>query len=422
MANLASITLPNNVTYNFRDSDAVHLTGAETITGAKTFGTEVIIDRDDDYPNIKFHFDGSYVGRIECEDTGIFNLVEGSETYSLPAPTGSSSYDILTSKNPVTIEQGGTGAINCEGAVNNLFNGYAYYKYVPAEDPVEDEDMYYVGLGGPYDTTTPAQINITPGINSVGFGCFPSSSNAVELNENWSVQAVNSSGADGILHVLGNSYLGQTYNNASEIPLVINSSSPAIGVGAVPTVARRLELANNWFLNVGGGITLKSLSEIPSETGSRMYPFTATANLVPDSGNTIPNYAKGIFACSGNDSIILAVDAYRNLYVGFRNGATWKVSVFARDLSSNLVVSDFSTSTFNISANNHSTQNINVTKSGYDAVGIVGVTWTGSAWPVLAGYKLTSATNVALYLVNPTSSAISNLKYTVSVLYRRTFV
>lgn len=325
MANLASITLPNNVTYNFRDSDAVHLTGAETITGVKTFGTDVIIDTSDDYPIIRFNFDGVPVGRIECEDTSVFNFVEGSETYSLPAPTVSGNYDILTSKNPVTITQGGTGAIDCENAVNNLFNGYAYYKYVPAEDPVEDEDMYYVGLGGPYDTTTPAQINITPGINSVGFGCFPSSSNAVELKESWSVRAINSSGADGVLHVLGNTYLGQTSNNASEIPLAINSSSPAIGVGAVSQTARMLELASSWRLNPGGGILLRTITALPTETGIRSYPFTAGAALVPTNGVTIPNYSKGINVASTGDNIIIAVDANSNLYVGFRNNNVWTV-------------------------------------------------------------------------------------------------
>lgn len=110
-----------------------------------------------------------------------------------------------------------------------------------------------------------------------------------------------------------------------EIPFVIDHEKPAIGIGAIPQTARTLELASDWVLNAGGGIKLKSLSEIPAETGIRMYPFTATANLVPDRGNTIPTYAKGIFECSGNDSILMAVDSSRNLYIGFRNGATWTV-------------------------------------------------------------------------------------------------
>lgn len=156
MADLASITLPNNITYNFKDSGAVHLAGTETITGIKTFGDYIIIDSTDDYPSIRFNFDGTPVGRIQCEDTSVFSFVEGSETYSLPAPTGSSNYDILTSKNPVTIAQGGTGATTFEGAINNIFNGHITY-IEDFTDP--DEIIWGIGLGNLWNLA-PAFINL----------------------------------------------------------------------------------------------------------------------------------------------------------------------------------------------------------------------------------------------------------------------
>ena len=110
-----------------------------------------------------------------------------------------------------------------------------------------------------------------------------------------------------------------------EIPFTIDPVLPGIGVGAIPQTPRVLELASNWRLNPGNGLIIVSLSALPTDTVNRSFPFTAVANLVPNTGVTVPKYAKGWIVQSGNDCSLYAVDANNLLYAGFRDGATWDI-------------------------------------------------------------------------------------------------
>lgn len=61
---------------------------------------------------------------------------------------------------------------------------------------------------------------------------------------------------------VGNSTTRSVYVPTIEMPFVIDPVLPALGVGAVPQNARTLELASNWLINVGAGITLPYTNDI----------------------------------------------------------------------------------------------------------------------------------------------------------------
>lgn len=139
MADLAYITLPNNVTYNFKDANAVTLNTDQTITGGKTFNA--IYFTNALYKKNSSNENAGYIGTVDgvVGSTSVlqqwyfaeksYNSNNGAissyaETYFLPAVsadrTADGSYNILTSKNAVTVAQGGTGATNASGAIANL--------------------------------------------------------------------------------------------------------------------------------------------------------------------------------------------------------------------------------------------------------------------------------------------------------------
>ena len=109
-----------------------------------------------------------------------------------------------------------------------------------------------------------------------------------------------------------------------EIPFVIDHVKPAIGIGAIPQTARTLELASNWKINPGIGLTIKYINSAPTDNTPCQYGFTVTGAFTID-GVTIPAYSKGVITCSGNDISMYAIGYNRDLYIAFRNGypGTW---------------------------------------------------------------------------------------------------
>ena len=151
------------------DADVVHFAGEETITGDKTFSGKVYAS--EIYNNVIFKTSGYLYNQSSTRysrymfknnagnDGGIVRLDFGNATnqtsnrmvfyeyspkstpdtgntgycegYRLPAPnaglTADKTYEILTTKNAVTVAQGGTGATTLENAQANLgINNKAY--------------------------------------------------------------------------------------------------------------------------------------------------------------------------------------------------------------------------------------------------------------------------------------------------------
>lgn len=136
------------------ESETVHLAGAETITGDKTFSGKLYTDNvhnDGGFENhtstrycrYRFNNSAGNMGGMAILDFGnttnmTLNRItfyeytpkstpdEDSsgkyEAYMLPAPTATANknYDILTTKEAVTVAQGGTGATTVAGARNAL--------------------------------------------------------------------------------------------------------------------------------------------------------------------------------------------------------------------------------------------------------------------------------------------------------------
>ena len=136
MADISSINF-NNTLYNIKDSTArsdissistnlknnyLPLTGG-TLTGNVIFDsgqnyTGITIKGDNNAPQISIHNTGT---RITIDQYAKNST--GGDRYLLPTVASQASdvwYDILTSKNPVTIAQGGTGATTAENARINL--------------------------------------------------------------------------------------------------------------------------------------------------------------------------------------------------------------------------------------------------------------------------------------------------------------
>ena len=136
-----------------KDSNVVHLSETETITGSKTFSSNVIIENSQKSPAIYFRPDinsavtmayimassiGTTTNKHNAGHFGFYHYSpksDGSgrtgftESYWLPfvdtGRTDSKEYYILTGKNAVTVPQGGTGATNAANARTNLGIGAA---------------------------------------------------------------------------------------------------------------------------------------------------------------------------------------------------------------------------------------------------------------------------------------------------------
>ena len=134
-------------------SNVVHLSETETITGSKTFSSNVIIENSQKSPAIYFRPDidsavtmayimassiGTTTNKHNAGHFGFYHYSPNSdgsgrtgftESYWLPfvdtGRTDSKEYYILTGKNAVTVPQGGTGATNAANARTNLGIGAA---------------------------------------------------------------------------------------------------------------------------------------------------------------------------------------------------------------------------------------------------------------------------------------------------------
>lgn len=145
---------------------------------------------------------------------------------------------------------------------------------------------------------------------------------------------------------------------------------------------------------------------VPNSTGTVVCSIYSTSDLT----NDLPQYASGTYTViNGDVGARLAVfGTYQYEFVYSSNLITAYTLIDTKDSGS-----------VSIAANSHTTVNITISKTGCTPIGIIGVTWSGNSWPVLAGFTITSNTNAALYVVNPTSSAMSVTKYTITVLYLR---
>jgi hypothetical protein len=171
MADISKITALDGVSYDLKDnlartlisdkaddSNVVHISTDETVTGGKTFFGYVNAKNDLTQPNIKFtganntnnsgefyYYGAGVTGESEAyglgsfvfkerSPAGVYVLSNYSEVYSLPTVnmgrTNDAYYDILTSKNAVTIAQGGTGATTASDARTALGLGDASVKTV----------------------------------------------------------------------------------------------------------------------------------------------------------------------------------------------------------------------------------------------------------------------------------------------------
>lgn len=127
------------------DSDVVHNTGTEDIGGAKTFKKDITLAHNSSrYKKIQMQNNTGSGGYIQLDTGNASNITSSQfgfyeespsspngttgtgkyEAYKLPGATAgldaSASYSILTSKNAVTVAQGGTGATDAAGARTNL--------------------------------------------------------------------------------------------------------------------------------------------------------------------------------------------------------------------------------------------------------------------------------------------------------------
>lgn len=152
MADLTSITLPDNTTYNFKDGrislplpiasggtgattaadaisnlGAVDLTSDQVIDGYKEFSEGVTVRSYVEFKSNASTDNGSIWisdGGLGPQFTMYIYRTGAQDTYYLPrlanTESGNHSYLILSEKAPVTIAQGGTGATTAAAAITNL--------------------------------------------------------------------------------------------------------------------------------------------------------------------------------------------------------------------------------------------------------------------------------------------------------------
>lgn len=289
------------------------------------------------YSKLKVTFDSSKITYQGGASFSKYRLTVGGKSYDSTSSTVTS--DTLTSSGAISYTVSVYDSRNRYYSSTGTITVYAY-----AQPSISSSTVFRSDSSGTASTSGAyASVKATANVSSVNnLNSYTLRTRYQESGGSWSGWTTLTSGTASVIggnmvanktYIVGiqlTDTMGNTATTQATIPtesVTFNALEGGNGFafGKYAETENVLELASNWFLNAGGGIRLKSLSEIPSETESRMYPFTATANLVPDSGNTIPTYAKGIFECSGNDSILIAVDYSRNLYIGFRNGATWTV-------------------------------------------------------------------------------------------------
>lgn len=231
---------------------------------------------------------------------------------------------------------------------------------------------------------------------------------------------------------VGNSVSRSVYVPTIEIPFVIDPALPAIGVGAIPQTARVLELASNWQINPGSGIVAKWTTQdilndaLTMPTGSVQYYYGAGASYTGSVPGDYTAYKYGLFVAYRRSSTyctVIAVPFNSNYGIGINtyndNNSAWD-GWQTFEQAGKLVTEDktYSTAT-TLAAGAHATVNITVTKAGYTPIGIIGVTWSGSGYLSLCGYKITSSTNAALYVVNRGTSSQTANSYTATILYQR---
>lgn len=219
------------------------------------------------------------------------------------------------------------------------------------------------------------------------------------------------------------------YDGSLEVGNALVAEIDRIGVGGRAGSSNVLELLSGWGLKIGGGIVEMVTNDILADaltvsTGFHVFEGSGSSytGSVPDDYNAYKYGSFFVYKRSSSITTVLALPYLSSYGIAFNTcyEGTWRGWERYVRISS-IVTEDKDSGSVTIAANGHATVNITVTKTDYTPLGVVGITWSGSSYPVIAGYKLTSATNLAIYLVNPTSSSMSVTKYTATILYKAAF-
>lgn len=205
-----------------------------------------------------------------------------------------------------------------------------------------------------------------------------------------------------------------------EIPFVIDHEKPAIGIGAVPQNARTLELAQNWFLNAGGGVTLPYTTDIlasaTSQASGTVRAYRGTGSTYT---GTVPNsyfgYGSFLVLCRATTSIIVVGFSSRptdGIAINYYNGS-WSGWSEVRDryVDKTQAVS-FSAGTIGTRAQAYSWTAADIGGAPY-LMQVVNSSGLASFLPICT----ISGTNAYLNIYRGTASAFSSGSITVRIWY-----
>lgn len=212
-----------------------------------------------------------------------------------------------------------------------------------------------------------------------------------------------------------------------EIPWVIDQNMPAIGVGAIPQTARTLELARSWFLNVGGGIAIPQTTDA---LASAVAMQTGTTKAYRGTGGSytgsLPSsaYQTGYFLCAAAYSsavYVLAIPSDASgVAINVYNGSSWSGwSIIGGGGGDEVSTAAFTSTSGTVNAGATGYKDIDVTRAGYTALGVVSVTGSGISAMALLECNLRTANTVRVSVRNVSSAAATFTSYTVTVLYKK---
>lgn len=223
---------------------------------------------------------------------------------------------------------------------------------------------------------------------------------------------------------IANGGTGATTAAAAITALGLPLTATPSGAGGI------LALDSNWSLNLGAGIdavwTTKDIltDALTVKTGSVQYFYGAGSEYTGTVPGNYSAFTYGIFAAYHRSSSICTVVAipmnndyppYVNTY---RNSA-WDGWKPIQPMSHIFAVEGRSSGSKTFPANSYASVSINVAKTGYTAVGIVGVYGSGTGKLSLLEFSLSNATTALVYYRNNTSADVTATSISVNVLYYR---
>lgn len=259
---------------NFATTVATEIGGkvsksGDTMTGWLT-APRFLIKSGDGYPALVYlNANGTQISAIHTgEDTHRTYIAQTAidtsyqESYMLPAIstglTASKNYSILTSKSPVTIAQGGTGAVNEVTAANNLkVQSLGHGTDVPANANLNN----YTTVGNYRCSTTSAAETIAncPVANAFTLQVYAATgtSTSAPTTASWAyfIQKFTTIGGAQYYRTMtfANSTTA-TFGNWVKIYDSVNNKPTAADVGALPTRPASIEMLPDAYSNHGGFI------------------------------------------------------------------------------------------------------------------------------------------------------------------------